>query len=315
MINIGLVSIDTSHPKTYAKNMAEYPELGLRYAMLYDDGFRSDDEVEWFIKKYNMLPRAKSIDELAEKTDAGFIQGCNWDKKLDQAIPFILRGKPVFIDKPFVGSIRDIKRVRELIAGGAKILGSSATRYAEEVQSFMQKPVEERGEVISVYVTSGNNEFDYAVHAGELLSEIAGARAVSCKYIGSTERESRKSELFTVRFENGVIGTYCTELTRWYPFSVTIVTTKTVYTTTIASSKVYYQILSRLSDTLHSGENILTDIDSLLNVTEFLLCGKRSRDFENGREVKLSELHEDDAFDGYVFANEYARNAKVIYED
>lgn len=315
MMNIGLVSIDTSHPKTYAKNMAEHPELGLRYAMLFDDGFRGDDEVEWFIKKYNMLPRAESIDELAEKTDAGFVQGCNWDKKLDQAMPFILRGKPVFIDKPFVGNVKDIKRVRELIADGAKIMGSSATRYAEEVQSFMQKPVEERGEVISVYVTSGNNEFDYAVHAGELLSEIAGAPAVSCKYIGSSERADRKTELYTVRFANGVIGTYCTELTKWYPFSVTIVTTKTVYTTTIASSKVYYQILSRLSDTLHSAENVLTNIDSLLNVTELLLCGKRSRDLEKGREVKIEELCEDDAFDGYAFEKEYASNAKVLYKD
>ncbi len=315
MINIGLVSIDTSHPKTYAKNMAEHPELGLRYAMLFDDGFRGDDEVEWFIKKYNMLPRAESIDELAEKTDAGFVQGCNWDKKLNQAMPFIERGKPVFIDKPFVGSVKDINRVRELVAGGAKILGSSATRYAEEVQSFMQKPVEERGEVISVYVTSGNDEFDYAVHAGELLSEIAGAPAVSCRYVDGTERDGGKTEIFTVKFENGVIGTYCTELTRWYPFSVTIVTTKTVYTTTIASSKVYYQILSRLSEALHSGKNVLTDIDSLLNVTEFLLCGKRSRDFENGREVKIEELREDDAFDGYEFAKEYARNAEDLYKD
>ena len=128
MKKIGLVSIDTSHPLAYARVMKENPELGLMYSMMHDDGFRSDEEVQWFIDKYGMQKRAKTIDELAEKTDVGFIQGCNWDKKIEQAMPFIKRGKPVFIDKPFVGSVSDMNKVRKLIEKGAVILGSSASR-------------------------------------------------------------------------------------------------------------------------------------------------------------------------------------------
>ena len=76
MKKIGLVNIDTSHPMAFSRIMEENPQLDMQYAMIYNDSFRGDDEVEWLIKKYNMLGRAESIEELADKTDIGFIQSC-----------------------------------------------------------------------------------------------------------------------------------------------------------------------------------------------------------------------------------------------
>ena len=315
MKKIGLVSIDTSHPLTYARTMKANPELELRYSMVYDDGFRSEDEINWFIRNFELEGRAGSIDELAEKTDVGFIQGCNWDKKIEQALPFIMRGKPVFIDKPFVGSVKDIMRLRELMNSGAFILGSSASRYSAEVSEFLKTPVSERGEIISINIIVGVDEFNYAVNACEVLSELAGAPAVSCRYIGKGEREGAKCELFSVRFENGVIGTYCVCLTKWHPFRVTVMTGKTSCMFTIDGSAVYKEILTRLSESLHTGVAQTADVERIINVTEFMLCGKRSRDFENGREVYVSELCEDDAFDGYVFEKGYAERAAVLYKD
>ncbi|MBQ2841240.1 MAG: Gfo/Idh/MocA family oxidoreductase [Oscillospiraceae bacterium] len=315
MKKIGLVRMDTSHPFTYGRVMDENPELGLAYTMVYDDGFRTDEEVEWFVKKCGMEGRAKTIEELADKTDVGFIQGCNWDKKFDYARPFIERGKPVFIDKPFVGSVKDIARVRELVKNGAKILGSSASRYAHEISDFLALPVAERGEILSVNIIAGVDEFNYASNACEALSEIADSRAVSCRYIGSAERDGGKCELFCVRFENGVVGTYCVCLTKWHPFRVTIMTTKTSCIFTIDSAAVYKSILSRLSESLHTDTVKTADVERLINVTEFMLCGKRSRDFENGREVKISELSPDDYFDGDEFERYYEAHAPMIYCD
>lgn len=313
MKKIGLVSIDTSHPLAYARVMQENPELGLMYSMMHDDGFRSDEEVQWFIDKYGMQKRAKTIDELAEKTDVGFIQGCNWDKKIEQAMPFIKRGKPVFIDKPFVGSVSDMNKVRKLIEKGAVILGSSASRYAREVSEFLEKPVSERGEVIAVNILSGVDEFNYAVNACEVLSEIADSDAVSCRYLGEAVRDGAKCEIFSVRFKNGVMGTYTTCLTGWHPFRVTILTSKKSCIFTIDSAAVYKEILSHLSDSLYSGVQATASVERIMNVTGFMLCGKRSRDYENGREVFLTELDESDAFDGYLFEEEYTRKATVLY--
>ena len=315
MKKIGLVSIDTSHPRTYGRVMLENPEFGLRYSMVYDDGFRGDDELNWFIEKYGLEGRAETIEELAEKTDVGFLQGCNWDKKIEQAMPFIRRGKPVFIDKPFVGSMKDIARVQKLIDDGAFILGSSASRYAREISDFLAKPVEERGEILSINIISGVDEFNYAVNACEALSELAGADAVSCRFIGETERDGGKCELYCVRFENGIIGTYCLCLTKWHPFRVTVMTTKMSEIFTIDSAGVYKEILKRLSGSLNTGKAETADVERIMNVTRFMLCGKRSRDLEGGREVFISELSEEDAFDGYVFEEGYAKKATVLYKD
>ena len=315
MKKIGLVNIDTSHPYSWAEEMEAAPELEMQYAMLYNDGFRDNDEVDWFIKKYNMIGRAGTIEELAEKCDVGFIQSCNWLKHVEQAMPFIKLGKPVFLDKPLVGSVNDISRVRQLVANGANIIGSSSARYAAEVQEFLAIPLEERGEVISVYGESGVDEFNYGVHIGEILSEIAGAPAISCRFIGKTERDGAKCELYSVCFENGVIGTYCTYLSGWRPFNVSIMTTKTSICFKIDSSKIYMALLRRISEMLKTGERKTAEIERILNVSEFMLCGKRSRDYENGREVQISELHAEDAFDGWAFEETYSTAAAVMYKD
>ena len=65
MKKIGLVSIDTSHPKTYGRVMQENPEFGLQYSMVYDDGFRGEEEINWFVGKFCPQGRAETIEELA----------------------------------------------------------------------------------------------------------------------------------------------------------------------------------------------------------------------------------------------------------
>ena len=81
------------------------------------------------------------------------------------------------------------------------------------------------------------------------------------------------------------------------------------------TSKIYMALLTRVAEMLKTGEQTTADMERILNVSEFMLCGKRSRDFENGREVKISELHEDDAFDGYAFEKAYGAASGVMYKD
>lgn len=315
MKKIGIVNIDTSHPFCFAQKMEANPDMEMQYSKLFNNSFRGNDEVNWFIEKYNMQNRAESLDELAESTDIGFIQSCNWEDHIAEALPFIERGKPVFIDKPMVGSVKDVAKIRELVANGAKIIGSSSARYAEEIQEFLAKPVEERGEVITVHCEAGVDEFNYAVHAGEILSEIAGAKGISCRFIGKVVRAGGECEVFAARFENGVIGTYCTYLRGGRPFNVSIITTKGSFLFKINNTKIYEALLRRISSYLKTGEAATADVDMILNVTEFMLCGKRSRDFENGREVMVSELSEDDSFDGGEFQRAYGSRASVTYKD
>lgn len=167
MIRIGVVNIDTSHPMAFSKYLLQGDRA--RYVAVYNDSFRGDDEVEAFMQKRGLERRCDSIAELAERTDIGFIQDANWDLHVEHALPFLERGKPVFIDKPLVGNLADCRRLEALARDGAAILGCSSLRYAREIADFLAEPEEERGEIVHVYGSAGVDEFNYGVHTVEGL--------------------------------------------------------------------------------------------------------------------------------------------------
>ena len=110
MIRVGVVKIDTSQPMDFGQKMID--DGRARYVAIYNDGFRQDDEVIGFMEKYILEKHCKTVEELAEMVVIGFIQGCNWDTHLNYVDPFIKLGKPVFIDKPIVGSMPDLKKLK-----------------------------------------------------------------------------------------------------------------------------------------------------------------------------------------------------------
>ncbi|MBE6695591.1 MAG: hypothetical protein E7587_03980 [Ruminococcaceae bacterium] len=307
MVKIGGVSIDVSHPRAFSDVINELG-LDMRYTHICKKSiFRTAEDFEWFQSKYD----AKGVsapEEMADEIDIAFIQACNWEKHLDLAMPFINKGKPVFIDKPIVGSVKDAKRIRELVANGAKIYGASAIRHAKELREFLALPESERGKVITVYGVSGCNEFDYGIHIVEAMSEVAGAKAVSNKYVGTNEVDGVKCESYAIRYENGVTGMYTTQVTKWAPFSMTVVTTTGVYSFA-PNSDFYANMLTEVYNQMTKGESRLADIETIVNCCEIMICGKKSRDELGGNEVAIDELEEKDGFDGYSFEAKYAMTA------
>lgn len=112
MIRVGAVNIDTSHPMGFAKAMAE--DGRMRYVGVYNDSFRSEAEVAGFVQRFGLEKRCDTPEELASLCDIAFIQGCDWDEHLRLALPFIKRGKAVFIDKPIVGNLADCRQLLQL---------------------------------------------------------------------------------------------------------------------------------------------------------------------------------------------------------
>ncbi|MBQ2718886.1 MAG: Gfo/Idh/MocA family oxidoreductase [Clostridia bacterium] len=311
MFRIGLVDIDVSHPGAFAVRMAE-AGLPMRYTHLVNRGFRGEDEVAGFAKT-NGVTVLSSIEEMAEVTDVGFIQSCNWEKHLKAAMPYIERGKPVFLDKPLVGSVADVRRVRELSEAGAVIYGSSSARYAPELGEFLARPVEERGEVLHVFVSAGVDEFNYGIHAAEILGRLAGAPALSCRYAGRSEtRDGRYAETFFATFQNGVSGTYTLCTGQWQPFEVSILTTKTSESFRIDSSRIYTALLVNLAAALEGKENELATVGEITDNVLMMLAGKVSRE-RGGETVRLADLPAEAAFDGDLFERGYAATAPKIY--
>jgi len=314
MFKIGAVNIDTSHPKAFSEYLAKSSRA--RYTAVYNDGFRTDSEVENFMRKNNIENRSESIEEMADIVDIGFIQSCNWDNHIKQAMPFIERGKPVFIDKPIAGSMPDCRKLEELASKGAVILGSSSVRYAEEIADFINTPEDERGRILNVFGTSGVDEFNYAIHIAEAIGGIIGTGAVSNKFVGRAETDGKKCETFFVKFKNGITATYNAFHGVWHPFEVVIMTTKDTYRLRIDAGKVYEALLDRLCDYMETKVNRLAPVEAITESVKIMIAGKISRE-NGGNEISLCDIPENDpGYDGNLFEQEYALTAsKKIYSD
>ncbi|MBO5363618.1 MAG: Gfo/Idh/MocA family oxidoreductase [Clostridia bacterium] len=315
MIKIGGVSLDVSHPLGFAEELEKYC-MDMKYEYVCPVSFRGDDEADWFVKRFGLAGKVDKIEDMVDKVDVGFVQSCNWDKHLEQAMPFIKAGKPVFIDKPVIGNLKDANTLRQLVKDGAYVIGSSSARHADEIQAFLKKPVEERGEIVSIFGTCGVDEFNYSIHIVEIFTEIAGAKATACRFDGyGTAPDGHKVETYTLEFENGMIAQYHTYIGGWRPFHLTIMTTKGSYQIAIDSTKIYVALLREIYRELKNGKSNLADVETLINCSLVMLCGKKSRDELNGKKVAIEELTESDRYDGYAFEKTYAANASKIYKD
>jgi hypothetical protein len=312
MIRIGGVNIDVSHPKAFSEYLSHGKRA--RYVAVYNDGFRQDDEVESFIKRNNMEKRCSSLEELADLVDIGFVQSCNWDNHLKQAIPFIKRGKPVFIDKPIAGSMEDCRKLEELASKGAVILGSSSVRYAQEIIDFVKTPEEERGKILNIFGTSGVDEFNYSIHIVEAIGGIAGTGAISNRFVGSSEIDGNICETFYVKYNSGITAIYNSFHGTWQPFEVVIMTTKGTYQFRIDANKVYGALLDRICDYMETKVNGLAPVKAITESVKIMIAGKISRE-KGGAEINLSDIPGNDpGYDGDLFEKGYAMAAtRKIY--
>lgn len=85
MFRIGTVNIDTSHAPSFAEILQKGDVA--RYTCVYNDGFRTDEEVDAFITRFGLEKRYTSLEEMAGNVDIAFIQGCDWDRHLALAEP------------------------------------------------------------------------------------------------------------------------------------------------------------------------------------------------------------------------------------
>ncbi|MCL2478491.1 MAG: hypothetical protein FWF22_03255 [Treponema sp.] len=308
MIKLGVINIDTSHPKAFSGILNAGNRA--RYTAVYNDGFRGDDETEGFIRSAGLEKRCDTVDELADIVDLGMIQGCNWDKHLSYIEPFRRLGKPVFIDKPIVGNIRDIKKLRRYAAEGQVFLGCSCMRYVSALTEFMAIPEKERGEIISLHSICGNDEFNYAIHAVEAIGGIISRGAVSCEFLGGIDTGGVRGETFAVRYNSGVIATYTITYGQWQKSVLTVLTSKQSYVLDLSG---YEPMLDRVISSAETGIVQTAPLEDIIESILIMLAGRISRE-QGGGPVKIADIPADDpGFDGYAFEKTYAAAAKKIY--
>jgi hypothetical protein len=118
----------------------------MEYAWDYDL-----DRAKWYADKYEIPHVVEQVEEMASHVDAVLIGGgrCQptgngiWGEEMDDHLhlsrPFLERGMPVLIDKPFADKLEDaIEMVRLARSNGALLMSCSAMRYASEITALKE---------------------------------------------------------------------------------------------------------------------------------------------------------------------------------
>lgn len=216
-LRAGIIGLDTSHVIAFT-NMINDPkatderadvEVVAGYPGGSPDIPSSADRVEKFTEQLRGkgIEICDSIDELLTKVDVVLLESVDGRPHLDQVKPVFAAGKPVFIDKPFAGSLADaIQIVRLSEKHNVPFFSCSSTRFSSGFQAI-RNGTSPLGKAKSCVATSPMSIephhpdlFWYGVHGVEILYTIMGP---GCKTV---TREAQNKVVGV--WKDGRRGTY-----------------------------------------------------------------------------------------------------------
>lgn len=190
-LRIGLIGLDTSHVLAFTKVLNDPNDpahiAGGRVVAAFKGGSQdipsSRDRIEDYTKELQQKYGVKiveSIEDLCRQVDAVMLESVDGRPHLEQARPVINAGKPLYIDKPMAGSLRDALEIFRLAkAKKVPVFSASALRFGKSTQAVRNGSI---GKVLSaetfspVHLEPHHPElFWYGIHGVESLFTVMGA--------------------------------------------------------------------------------------------------------------------------------------------
>lgn len=218
-IRAGIIGLDTSHVNAFTKTLNTNPQkpevMGVRMVAAYPQGSKDIESSTKRVPEYTEKVKAMgveivpSIDALLEKVDVVFLETNDGRPHLEQLLPCLKAGKPVFIDKPIAASLADaIKIFDEAKKAGVPVFSASSLRFGSDTQAVRQGSI---GKVKQAQTSSPASLepshpdlFWYGIHGVESLFTVMGTGCVSVK---RSTTEDGKIQV-TGTWEGGRSGTY-----------------------------------------------------------------------------------------------------------
>ena len=189
-LRIGIIGCDTSHVVAFTENLnnpkAKGHVEGGRVVAAYKGGSAdipsSIGHIEGYSKTLSEKHGVKlydSIPELCQNVDVVLLESVDGRPHLEQVKPVLKAGKPVFIDKPMAGSLRDALEIFRLAeAAKVPVFSSSGLRFSKASQEVRNGSLGK----VSYAETYGPcsiephhpDLFYYGVHGVEALFTIMG---------------------------------------------------------------------------------------------------------------------------------------------
>ena len=160
-LRIGIIGLDTSHVTAFTKLINDVKSKdhvpGGKVVVAFKGGSAdiesSINRVEEYTSQLQTNYGVKivpTIEELCQQVDVVLLESVDGRPHLEQARPVIKAGKPLFIDKPVAGSLRDAVEIYKL-AREAKVpvFTSSSYRYYESLVTVQKANVGDIRAIIS----------------------------------------------------------------------------------------------------------------------------------------------------------------------
>ncbi len=298
MIRLGMVDLCTSHPGSWLPIIREMEDVDV-VAVHDSGGVRPAGYATEFAEEHGIENVCDTIEQVVDLVDAGIVHSANWDLHIEHALPFIEAGKPVLIDKPMVGNLRDLNTLLRLAAKhDTLIMGGSSARYAYDVQELLAQK-EEMGDICACWCQGRGDFFNYGIHTVELFQGFFGAGVISVRHVG----QKGPTDVFRARYADGtpvfyVLGSCAS------PWFISISAANGVFAREIASGTMYKALIEKYVEAIRAGEAPIS-LEDNLECIKVALAAKASR--REGYEVYLQDLDNAESFDGYAFAEEYAK--------
>ncbi len=189
-LRVGIIGCDTGHATAFTKLFNDPSESnyipGFKVVAAYRGGSpdipesmgRLDGIVKTLTEKYS-VKMTSTVEELCGMVDAVLLESLDGRPHLEQIRPVIKAGKPVFIDKPVAGSLKDVLAITKLAKeSGVPWFSSSAYRF---YPCMLEVKTNKIGDIRSA-ISYGPCETEehhpdfywYGIHPSEALFTIMG---------------------------------------------------------------------------------------------------------------------------------------------
>lgn len=301
-MRLALIDIDTSHPAAWIPLLRQ---MGHEVVAIWDGGtVHAGAYVRQFAAEHEIPTVAERLEDLVEAADGAIVHSCNWDIHIQRAAPFVAAGKPVLIDKPMAGCLRDLRQLLAWAQEGKRIAGGSSLRVTGEAEAFVAQPAADRGDVRIVLAGCGTDEFNYGIHAYSMLWSIMGPGAIAARWV--CDQPQWQVEVIWNDGRRGLVSMGGDQ--GWLPFYATVVTDKTVHHLVPATDTLYKALLVKFMPYMEGqvAEPVIP-MPQLIEPELAAVAALESRRL-GGQMVRLDDLSDEaGGYDGAAFAAEYKK--------
>jgi len=232
-LRIGLIGLDTSHVVAFTSRLNNSDEKnhvpGGKIVAAFKGGSpdiessasRIDGFTKTLVEKYG-VKLYDSIEELCRNVDAVMIESVDGRPHLEQVRPVFKARKPVFIDKPIAGSLRDAITIYKLAKeSGVPCFSTSSLRF---YPGLVELKSAKFGELKGAFSTGPcslephhPDLYWYGIHPTEALYTIMGT---GCESVVRTTTPD--TDLVTGIWKGGKVGTVRGIRNAKAPYRVTV---------------------------------------------------------------------------------------------